>query len=257
MHADERVGDAGQRLDVRTQCGRPKGAVQADEQRLGMADGLPEGFGRLARQRPPAQIRDRPGDHHRQPRAGLEYLVKSEERRLGIQRVEDRLDHDEIDAAVDQSFGGFAVGIDQFGETDVAGAGVVDVGRDACGSVRGAEHACDPAWLAGGRIGVRRLAGEFGGGQVDLAHGVFERVVGLGDARCRERIGLDHVRARLQVGAMRRGNHVGARQRQDIAIAFEVGVVALERLAPEIGLYQVVGLLHGACGAVEDEYAIL
>src|SRR3712207_7424198 len=47
-------------------------------------------------------------------------------RSLGVERVEDRLDQQQVGAAVDQAVGLLPVGGDQLVEGDVAGAGVVE-----------------------------------------------------------------------------------------------------------------------------------
>ena len=61
----------------------------------------------------------------------LEVAGDGEDGGLGVERVEDRLDQQQVDAAVDQTAGRFGVGRDQLVEGDVAVAGIVDVGRDA------------------------------------------------------------------------------------------------------------------------------
>jgi hypothetical protein len=60
----------------------------------------------------------------------LEKLLDGEERRLGVQRVEDGLDQHEVRAAFDQARVCFAIGGHQFVEGDVAEAGIVDVRRE-------------------------------------------------------------------------------------------------------------------------------
>ena len=63
-----------------------------------------EGVERLARQRAAAPVGDRHRDHQRQPDALLlEHVLDRDDRRLGVQRVEDRLEQQQVDAAVDQA----------------------------------------------------------------------------------------------------------------------------------------------------------
>ena len=71
-----------------------------------------------------------------------------EDRRLGVQRVEDRLDQDDVGAAVDQAAQLLAIGDAQIVEGDGAVAGIVDVGRDRGGAVGRPERAGDEAALA-------------------------------------------------------------------------------------------------------------
>ena len=70
-------------------------------------------------------------------------------RRLGVERVEDRLDQEQVGAALDQRLGALGVGSDQLVEGDGAEARVVHIGRDRRGAVGGPEHAGDEARPAG------------------------------------------------------------------------------------------------------------
>ena len=77
--------------------------------------------------RPEASVMVPEIDHRPAAAALLEQRLDGEDRRLGVERVEDRLDEEEVGAAVDQAVGLLEVGRDQLVEGDVAGAGVVDV----------------------------------------------------------------------------------------------------------------------------------
>ena len=69
-----------------------------------MLDRDAERVERLARQRAAAAVGDRHRDHHRQAHAALgEHLLDGDERGLGVQRVEDGLDQQQVGAAVDQA----------------------------------------------------------------------------------------------------------------------------------------------------------
>ena len=88
-------------------CGRrslaPSAQFKPIDKRLGMRHGIPERSDGLTRQRAAGAIGDRAGDHDRQAHAAaLAVLVDREQRRLGIQRVEDGLDQEQVDAAFDQ-----------------------------------------------------------------------------------------------------------------------------------------------------------
>ena len=117
----------------------------------------------------------------------LEQLVDGEDRRLRVERVEDRLDDEEVHATLDQPVGRLAVGGDELVEPDVPGTGVGDVRRDRRGPVRRSDRPADVARAAGlarlERIGG--LPGEPGRGDVHLADDALEAVVGLGDRRSR------------------------------------------------------------------------
>ncbi len=81
--------------------------------------------------------------------ARLARLVGGDEGGLGVQRVEHRLDQDEVDAAVQQPVDLLAIDALHFVEGDGAIAGIVDVGRDRQRLVGRAERAGDEARLVG------------------------------------------------------------------------------------------------------------
>ena len=82
------------------------------------------------------QVGDGAGDHHRHVDAALlEDFGDRVDRRLGVQRVEDGLDQQQVGAAVEQAVDLLAIGVAQLVEGDGAEAGIVDVGRDRGGAV--------------------------------------------------------------------------------------------------------------------------
>ena len=136
---DEAVGDPGQLGDVGPQLGRAQRAVEADDERPDVADAVPERLGGLAREGAAAGVGDRAGDPDRPaPALLLEERLQREDRGLGVEGVEDRLDQQQVGAAVDQPAGLLEVGRDELVEAGVAGAGVVDVRGDRGRLVGGA-----------------------------------------------------------------------------------------------------------------------
>ena len=218
-------------------------AVEPDRQRPGVGDRGVERLDRLARQGPPGRVGDRPGDHQRDPLAGgVEGRLHPEDRGLGVERVEDRLDHQQVRAALDQSARRFGVGLGQLVEGHVAGARIGDVRRDRGGPVgrpEGAHHEARARRVGGlGCVGggprqSRALA-------VDLGHHRLEAVVGLGDPGGRERVGLDDVRPGVEVGAVDRGHDVRPGQADQVGVTAQVTRVVAEPLAPEVRLGQLV-----------------
>ena len=88
---------------------------------------------------------------------------RGHDRRLGIQRVEDGFDEDEVDAAVDERVDLFAIDRLDLVEIDLAEAGIVDVRRQRQRFVGRPERAGDPANLAvPGRVAVSNPAHDFG-----------------------------------------------------------------------------------------------
>ncbi len=101
---------------------------------------------------------------------------------------------------------------------------VVHVRRDRQRPVRGAEGTGDEARPIGRarRPGVGRFAREARGGHVEVVHDRLETVVGLGDRRRVEGVGLDQVAARLEVGLVDAADHVRPREHQHVVVAAEV-----------------------------------
>ena len=174
---------------------------------------VPERFWSLPGERATAGVRDGAGDHHRQARAGLEDLLEREQRRLGVQRVEHGLDHDEIYAAAHECVCRFAVRLHQIREVDVAGTGVAHIGREAGRAVGRPQHAGYPTRPLRCREGVRGAPGDHGGGEVHVRYCVLQGVICLGDARGGERIGLDDVGTRLQIGTVDGFDYIGTSKR--------------------------------------------
>ena len=126
--ADKRVGHLGKLCDMCAHLLRAERAVEPDGKRLGMAQRVPEGGGRLTGQRATGQIGDRTGDHHRQAHAiFFKHLVNREQCRLGVQRIEDGLDQKDVRAAGDQPPRRFAIGFAQIIEGDGAIARVLHI----------------------------------------------------------------------------------------------------------------------------------
>ena len=128
---------------------RAKRAVDADRNGLCVLDAGPEGVDRLAGERAAALVGDRDGDHHGHACAALfEHFFQRHDRGLGVERVEDRLDQEDVDAAIEQPAGLFLVGIAYFVERHGAKRRVLDVGRDRKGAVGGPQRASHEARLA-------------------------------------------------------------------------------------------------------------
>ena len=167
-----------------------------------MADRVPESGRRLAGERASRTVGDRSRDHQRQADSALgEDLLAGEDRRLGVQRVEDRLDQNEVGAAVDQAADLLAVGDAQIVERDGAIAGVVDVGRQRRGAIGRAERAGDEAAAAVRLLGLdRRPPGEPRAVAIEVVDDLLHAVVGLGDRGRGKGVGLENVRAGHRIG---------------------------------------------------------
>ena len=147
--ADQRVGDAADIGDMGAQVFGAERAVEADGDRLGVPHRIPERFRQLPRQQAAGFVGDGARDHHGHVDAArFGDFGDRVERRLGVQRIEDGLDQQQVGAAVEQAVDLFAIGLAQIVEGDGAIAGVGDVGRDRGGAVGRAQRAGDEARLA-------------------------------------------------------------------------------------------------------------
>ncbi len=253
------IGLGRQLFQVRAQVLGAEGAVEAHGNRLGVAHRVPERFGGLARQGAAGGIGDGAGDHDRQFDAiVLEHLLHGEDRRLGIERVEDGLDQDQVGAALDQATGGLDVVFHQFVEGDVAVAGVVDVRGDRAGPAGRAEHAGDEARFVRGfqGLGIGDLAGDARALDVQLVHQRFHAVVGLGNLGGVEGVGFEDIGAGIQVGFLDRRDHIRAAEQQQVVVAFHVAWPIGEARATIVVFLEAIALDHSTHAAVEDQNAL-
>jgi hypothetical protein len=205
---------------------------------------MPKSRHRLARQDAARGIGDRAADDDGQALAGVGHqFIQRKDGGLGIERVKDGLDQEQIGAAFQQALGLFAVGVAQLIEADVAGTRVVHIGADAGRARRGAQ----------GTGGLARLAG---GGHVQLAGDVAQAVVFLGDAGGTEGVGLDQVSAGSQVLVVDLADHIGPGELQQVVVALQILAVVGKARAAKVGFAELVALDHGAHRAVDDDDAL-
>ena len=141
---DEGVRDPRHLGDVGAHLLGAERAVETDRDRVHVPDRVPERLGHLAGQGAAGRVGDRPRhDDRPAPAVVLEHRLHREDRGLGVEGVEDRLDEEQVRAALEQAAGRLGVRLDQLVEADVAGTGVVDVGRDGRRAGRRAEGARD------------------------------------------------------------------------------------------------------------------
>ncbi len=196
-------------------------AVQPDRERRGVAHRVPERFRRLPGQQPPGAVGDGARDHDRQRAAGrIERFADRKDRRLGVQRIENRLDQQQIGAALDQSARLLAIGDTQLVEGDGAEAGIADVGRDRRGAVGRAERTGDETDAAVFRLrDVGGLAREPGALDVELVRDLLHAVVGLRDRGRRERVGRDDVGAGAEIFEVDFADRVRLREDEQVVVA--------------------------------------
>ena len=175
-----------------------------------------------------------------------------EDRRLGVQRVENGLDEDEVGAAVDEPSDLLAVGEAQFIEGHRAEAGIVDIRRKGRGAVGRSQCAGDEPAPAVGPFrldcGAPRQSRPVA---IELVDDILSAVVGLRDRGRGEGVGFENIRAGQRVGEMDLFDRAGLRQRQKIIVALQMALAALKAIAPEMRLIETQALDLGAHRSVE------
>ncbi len=156
-------GEAGEFGDVGAHQVGAQRAVEADGERPGVADRVPERLDGLAGQGAAGAVGDRAGDPDRQALQPLVLEVEDRlDRGLGVQGVEDGLDLEEVDAASMQGAGLLQIGGVDLVEGHRARAGIVDVGGHRQRPAQRPDGAADEARLVRRLRGpaIGRLAGE-------------------------------------------------------------------------------------------------
>ena len=219
--ADQRVGHVRDLGQMWAHGFGAKGAVQPDGQGLGVADRMPEGGGRLARQRAPRQVGDRARDHHRQAQVLFdEDLFAGEDGGLGVQRVEDRLDQDQVGAAIHQAPDLFRVSRRQLIEGDRPEARIVHIRADRSRAVRRPEragHETRPPVFR--RRPIQRRPRQPRAFDVQVIDLVLQPVIGLRDGGRGEGVGFHDIRAGLGIAVMDFLDRLRPGQVQKVVIA--------------------------------------
>ena len=178
---------------------------------------------------------------------------------LASERVEDRLEQEHVDAAVDQAahLSSYAARISS--KVMARNAGLLTSGEIDSVAVRRTDRAGDEARP------VRRLRRPLVGGRarqprpldVHARRPRLERVVRLRDRGAAEGVRFDDVGAGREVLVMDGADDVGPREDEDVAVALQVARMIGEALAAEVRFGQLVALDHRPHRAVEDEDAAL
>ena len=250
---DPRRRDARHVLDEGPHLRGAERAVDADDQRPRVLDGEPERLDRLPREVAAALVDRR----EREPERQLGRLGERRgDRGLRIERVEDGLDEQDVDAAVAERADLVRVRVAHLVEGDRAVRRVVDARRERQRDVQRADRAGDEPRPVGRlrRPGVCGLPREPRTLEVHLAHDVgAERVVRLPDRRRRERVGRRDVGAGREVVVVDPRDDLGPRDVQQIGVAGDVVRVLAEPLAPVRLLAAQLALDEDAPRPVEND----
>ena len=253
------VGQAGQVLHVGFELVGAEGAVEAHAQQRQVADGVPEGLHRLARERAARGVGDGARNHKRHlPAAFIKELLHGVQGGFGVERVEDGFNQQRIHAPIHEAAHLLVVSGGQLIKRYGPEAGAVDVGRKGGRAVGGADGPGHETGLVGraGRILVGGRPGQPRRLVVQLVHHVLQPIVGLGDSGAGEGVGFHHVGPGGEVFGVDAADKIGAGEAEQVVVAAQ-GLGVLGEAGPtEVLLGERVALNHGAHGAVEHEHAL-
>jgi hypothetical protein len=237
---DPRRRDLGELLDERAHLARAERAVDADDQRVRVLDRRPERIDRLPGEVAAAPVDGGEGEPERQLGRDVD---RRGDRRLRIERVEDRLDQQQVDAALLQRPDLVRVRLAHLVERRGAVRRVVDARRERERDVERADRARDEP--------VRRLVGDAARDaralEIHLPDDIrVEGVVRLADRRRGEGVRRRDVGAGREVVAMDALDDLRPCDVQQVGVAGDVLRVIPEPVA-------AVGLL--AAHLALDEHA--
>ncbi len=252
---DKTIRHLGQGRQVGPHLLRTQSAVDAHTEGARMPDGMPEGLGGLAGERPPRGVGDRYRDHHRQAVADLvKDLLHRPERRLEIQRVKSGFRQKQIHPALDQRPHLLAISLRQLPESDRPEVRPIHIrghrGRPV-GRPHRPSHPRVPAGIRPGKF-IDCLSRQPRGRQVDFPHRALQAVVGLGDGGRIEGVGFQDLRPGLEVSPVNPPDHVGTGDRQNVVVALQVPRMGGETLPPEIFFRERMTLHHRPHGPVDQ-----
>ena len=257
--ANQRIGDAAQFSDMRPHLPGAERAIESDGKRRGVRHRIPERFRRLAGKNTSGPIGDGAGNHQRDAcPARFHHFKAGENRGLGVERVENRLDQQHVGAAVDQTTHLLGISGAQVIEGDSTETGIENIRRNGGGAVGWTDGTRHKAWtpifvLSNARGGARQSCSL----QVELVGQLGHSVIGLGDAGRGERIGRNDIGAGTKIGEMNSADGFRPGEVEEIIIAANFAVPRVEARAAIGFLLEPEFLNHGAHGAIKNQDALL
>ena len=240
---------------VRPHLLRAEGAVDPHTEGAGVADRVPESLRGLTGKGTTGGVRDRHRNHHGKAVTDLvKNFLDRPKRRLEIERVEGGFRQQHIHPALDQGPDLLSISLRQLAKSHRPVFRAIHIGRHGGRAVGRPDRPCHPShspWIRLQKF-VRGFPCQPGGGQVDVPHRGFQGVIRLGDRGGVKGVGLNDLRARLEVGLVDASDHIRPGDRQNIVVSLEVLGMGDEALSPEILFRQVVPLDHGSHGPVHE-----
>ena len=226
-----------------------------------MRNGIPESLHRLPCHAPiAARLNEGDRSHDWDGKAQvLHQFFNGKESRLGIERIKNGFNDEEIHSPLDQSFGLLVIGLHQLGIGNVTSRRIVIVGGYRSGLGRGPDgpgHPCVGPRMAF-HVGIGSLTCHSATRFSQLGSQRNHVIVSQGDGLSIEGVGFDNVGPSFEVGQMNVTNHLRASQIQQVVVALEILTPISKALSPEIGLLQLAHLDHGAHRTIQKDDAFL
>ena len=189
----------------------------------------------------------------------FEILLGGEERGFAVERVKDRLHQQQVHAAVHEAADLLVVGVPQLIEGHSASRRAGNILRcrgRAAGGPEGSRHPALTRGILGHEL-VGSSARHLSPGAVEVVNKPFQLVIRHRDRGGIKGVGLNDVRARVEVLPMDVLNDGRLRDIQHIVTLAQIPRMVCEFLAAVVGFLQLMGLNHCAHGAVDDYNAAL
>ena len=192
---------------------RPERAVETDGKDGIGTDRCEKCAERLPRECSSGLVADGHREHDGQCLSpALHHVECSADGHLGVERVEDGLDEQRVDAPLHESVYLLVVCCEELVVGELAPCRVAHVGRHRAGLVCRSYRPCHISWLLQRAVGVGRLSCQPCCLQVHLAAAVLGVVVALRDALCIEGVGGDDVGASTEVALVYIAYYIGTCQ---------------------------------------------
>ena len=256
----EHLGELRHALDIGTHLLAAEGAVDTAGEDVAVADRGVEGVHRLAREGTAGKVSDRAGDEEGDLGEGarLEDAIDGEDAGLAVEGIEDGLNEEHINAALEEGRGLLSVGDDHLVVGDVTEVGALDGGGDGGSAVEGAETAGNEAAATGASAHlISGLAAEAGGLKVHALDEELHLKISLRDSLRVEGVRLNNISASLEVLDVDLLDDVGVGEDKEVIVALHVAMIVLELLAAVVSLLKLVALDHGTHTTIEDEDALV
>ena len=200
-----------------------------------MTHRVPESFDRLSGQDTSRCIGHCAGHHHGQTLAtGLEDFFDCKNSRLGVQRIKNRFNQNQVDTTIEQAVELLGVGRTQFLKGHITRTGIVDIRRDRGGFRLRAQGTRNKARTLKRTELITRDTCQACGLQIQLISELGQIIVTLGNRGRTKGVGFYDIGTGLEIPFVNRLNDVRTHDRQQFIVALDVFAMLGETRASKI-----------------------